>query len=108
MRKPPNYVNTTVSNSKEAVDVLKDSVTKHSGKNETLRREMSTLNIFIASQPEPIEDFYKALMKSAMNYERNVKQRIATVEERAKISVKKHLGFGSLQSPIKTKTCSDY
>jgi hypothetical protein len=44
----------------------------------------------------------------SVNNEGNVLQKIGTVEWRAKMSAKNYLGFGRLQSPIKTYTDSDY
>ncbi len=38
---------------------------------------------------------------------KQVKERIATVEKRAKISAKDYLGFGVLHTPLKTETFSN-
>ncbi len=39
---------------------------------------------------------------------KEIREKIATVEQRAKIYVKDYLGFGPLNKPIQTKTYPDY
>ena len=56
----------------------------------------------------PLKDFYTELMQYMADQKiaeiEEVKEWIATVEQRAKINVKDYLGFGAIDTPIKTCT----